>query len=216
MKKNEIYQYWDNFYSENYLSNTSSFYQFVSNRVSSDCVVIDIGCGTARDTIAFSSKASEVIGVDASSIVIKRNEDNYGSLFSNLKFEELDISDIHQLEDFFFSIKNSHTDKKIFIYSRFFLHAIPESAEDILLSALNRNLKNGDLVVLEFRTKEDEVLYKNYGNHYRRYIDTNEFDMKLNDLYSFEIEYFEKRRGLSIYNEEDPFLARYILKKGKE
>ena len=213
MKENEIRAYWDEFYGNCSLIDTSSFYQFVLNRVPRECVVIDIGCGTARDTIAFASVAETVIGLDASKVVIERNTDNYGALFLNLQFRKLDVGNRAQLNDFLTSIKKTYPDKRLFIYSRFFLHAITESAEDVLFSTLNRNLKRDDLVVLEFRVKEDKKLYKNYGNHYRRYIDTDKFNVKLSNLYNFDVDYFEKSRGLSIYNEEDPFLARYILKK---
>lgn len=210
MHNNSTSQYWDNFYKSNYISDTSSFYKFVSNQVASDSVVIDIGCGTARDTIAFSSRTEKVIGVDASSIVIERNQMNYNQLYPNINFINLDITDSEQLDELIGSVKASH--QKIYIYSRFFLHAVSDNAEDILLSILGKHLDYNDLIFLEFRTKEDEGLYKNYDNHFRRYVDTDEFDVKLKK-YSFDIKFFVKSRGLSIYNNEDPFLARYTIKK---
>lgn len=207
-------QYWDSFYKDNYPSDTSSFFKFVSQHVSLDCVVIDVGCGTARDTIAFTTKAAQVIGVDASRIVIERNQANYNHLYSNLAFINLDINDVVQLDDLFSQVKCNYSGKRMFIYCRFFLHAITERAEDTLLTSLGKCMGSNDLILLEFRTKEDESLYKNYDNHFRRYIDTDEFDIKLK-TYNLKTEFFVKSRGLSIYKNEDPFLARYVIKKGE-
>lgn len=215
MNKIETTQYWDSFYKDNYLSDTSNFFKFVIDRVSLDYIVLDIGCGTARDTIAFTSKAAKVIGVDASNIVIEKNQENYTQLYSNLVFINLDISDAVQLDHLISSLKQSYADKKLFIYCRFFLHAISESDENVLFSILDKHLICNDIIALEFRTKEDEKLYKNYNDHYRRYIDSDKFDEKIKS-YDFSTEFFVKSKGLSIYKDEDPYLARYIIKKERD
>lgn len=212
MDKVETTLYWDDFYRENDLRDTSSFFEFVSDRVTSDCIVLDIGCGTARDTISFTSKAAKVVGVDASKIVIERNQANYNQLYLNVSFVHLDISDADQLDRLFLSIQESHPDKKLFVYCRFFLHAITEDVEDILLSILDKHLKSGDTIALEFRTAEDEMLYKNFEDHFRRYIDTDIFDAKTKK-HHFNIDFFVKSKGLSVYKDEDPYLARYVLSK---
>ena len=102
--------------------------------------------------------------------------------------------------------------KKIIIYTRFFLHAIPDAVEDILLNAMTQEIKVQFFLISEFRVKEDEGLYKIYDNHYRRYVDTNVFLNKVM-THGFEIRKFEKSRGLAVYKDEDPYIARVSLSR---
>lgn len=65
-------------------------------------------------------------------------------------------------------------------------------------------------MVSEFCVKEDEHLYKVYDNHYRRYVDTNIFlEKRISE--GFNIQMFEKNRGLSPFNDGDPFICRISM-----
>ena len=48
-------------------------------------------------------------------------------------------------------------------------------------------------------------------SHYRRFINTNDFIKKIK--MNFKILYFNERKGLSKFNNEDPHLCRVIFKK---
>jgi hypothetical protein len=95
------------------------------------------------------------------------------------------------------------------VYLRFFLHSIDEDTEDALLDALTGTMP-GFRIFAEFRTKQDEALSKVHGDHFRRYIDEQQFARKLERRWGFKVEHLESGHGFSPYRDEDPHLARII------
>ena len=77
------------------------------------------------------------------------------------------------------------------IYSRFTLHAITEGQENELLRNVKEALNKGGIFCIEARTIHDEIFGKGqkvahnafmYNNHFRRFIDINEFIEKWKNL----------------------------------
>ena len=68
--------YWNNFYSEKIPPKFSSnFAEFVESKFKKKIKqIIDLGCGNGRDTIYFSKKKIQCIGIDKSEIVMKKNK----------------------------------------------------------------------------------------------------------------------------------------------
>lgn len=124
------------------------------------------------------------------------------------RFEQLDAS---SREDIKRLLRQQEASGQIVVYLRFFLHSVEESTEDALFGALLDALPGGFRLCAEFRTTQDGNLPKVYGDHYRRYIDEEQFAEKLRGL-GFEIEHLEAGRGLSPYEGEDPHLARIIAR----
>jgi len=92
------------------------------------------------------------------------------------------------------------------IYSRFFLHCLTNKE----ISNLIDEIDFGTYFVAEFRVKGDKpVLYK---DHKRNFIDMGWLTRKLMSNF-FEVKYFEVRRGLAKYKNEDPLIGRIIAKK---
>jgi hypothetical protein len=89
------------------------------------------------------------------------------------------------------------------LYARFFLHAIPEALEDKILAW------NQGVLTAEFRSVGDEPLRQ---DHYRRLIDGERFLGKLLRL-GYEIQRYEKGRGLAKFGEEDPLIIRVIARR---
>lgn len=212
---NEIY--WEQYYLNSKLQEPSSFCSFVNGFLKEKYFVIDIGCGSARDSFEFLKQGNMVLGLDnsqqainyANSIVEK--DGNRG-----IAFQQVDISKKELLFKIFKENKKNAIDNKmnVMYYSRFFLHSIDESSQIILLETLSEFLEIGDLFVAEFRTKEDENKNKVYSNHFRRFIDESELLMQLKEISGLdEVLLFQKGTGFSIYKDEDPFLARIIVTK---
>lgn len=210
-EKNNV-DYWNEFYRKVSLDEESTFCSFIKQKLKEDVLIIDIGCGSGRDTRSFAKEGYQVYGVDRSTSAILMNNENVKHI-NNINFLNIDIADESNLQKLMDEVLNNNKDKKILVYSRFLLHSINKETETILLQILSKKLKSEDLIALEFRTIEDEEIEKVYSNHYRRYIDSEELIGNLENIYGFSTEYYYKGRGLSFYKNEDPYLARMIIKK---
>jgi SAM-dependent methyltransferase len=212
-------QYWNEFYRKVKLTEESTFCSFVQEIIrDKKMTVLDIGCGSGRDSFSFAKNGHDVIGLDRSIESINWNntlKDKAKEKELNVYFFTIDISDEEALSQLFISIRENlqFKNQKIIVYLRFLLHSINESTERILLKVLSKYLSKGDYIAAEFRTIEDKKIDKHYNDHYRRFIVAEEL---LNDLiykYGFNKVYFHKGTGLSIFKDEDPYLARIIMKK---
>lgn len=212
-------EYWDNFYlkTEN-LSQPSTFAIDILEKVNlSNSILIDLGCGTGKDTFYFLRNNVNAIGIDGSKEVIKNNLKKMDNNSNELHFYCLDLSDSEEVKKFFSEFNRLATEENstLVFYNRFFMHSITEEVEDIVLNNINNIITSPCKVICEFRTKEDSELDKVYNNHYRRYIDTDKFIRKILNL-EFKLLSFKKGRGYSKYEDEDPFLARIIFENNKE
>ncbi|MGE7910991.1 class I SAM-dependent methyltransferase [Lysinibacillus xylanilyticus] len=204
--------YWNEFYKKVAIDKESTFCSFIKKEIKDDVVIIDIGCGSGRDTLSFAKEGYQVYGIDRSTKAIEMNNENVKHI-KNIEFINIDVADESILQKFIEDVLAKNYAKKLMIYSRFFLHSINKETESVLLHTLTKNLNRGDLLMLEFRTIEDEKIEKIYSDHYRRYIDSDELKTELEYKHGFSTEYYYKGQGLSIYKNEDPYLARLILKK---
>ncbi|WP_153722646.1 class I SAM-dependent methyltransferase [Sporosarcina cascadiensis] len=209
-------KYWNAFYKQNVNLPKSSFCSKVQETLTSESFVVDIGCGSGRDTFAFASSGVDAIGIDGSEEAIGLNKSKAEELLlsSKVSFIALDLCKSSDLRNLFEELKNQGIEKQkhLVLYLRFLLHAIDDKTEKTLLETISDVFPQGTKFAAEFRTKEDEQLNKIYDNHYRRFVDT---DQLIPDLESkgFEINSFCKGTGLSIYKGEDPFLARVFATK---
>lgn len=211
-------EYWNEFYSKVKIQGESTFCTYTKQKINKNTIVVDIGCGSGRDTFSFAREGYEVIGIDRSEEAIKLNKHLCEELiFSNLKinFDSIDIADEYRLSNYFENLCQTATKNKkvIVIYLRFLLHSINESTEKILFSTLSRYLRNGDYLAAEFRTIEDQQRDKVYNDHYRRFIVAEDLLYRLENEYNFREIDFYKGTGLSVFNNEDPYLARMIMEK---
>lgn len=89
------------------------------------------------------------------------------------------------------------------LYSRFFFHSIePKIMYDII--KWNKNI-----LLAEFRVQEDVPIL--FNGHKRYLVDEKKIFNVLSEYYNIEI--FSVSRGVSIYKEEDPLVARVFAYK---
>lgn len=210
VSEKENVNYWNDFYNKVTLDDESTFCSFIKNIIDQDVTIIDIGCGSGRDTYSFAKEGYKIYGIDRSIEAIKKNNEKVKSI-SNIEFQNIDIGEENELHDFICRVMSD--EKKLLIYSRFFLHSINKETEEFFLNILSKVLRQGDVLALEFRTIEDENIDKVYNNHYRRYINAKELKVSLEQDFSFTTDYFHKGQGLSKFKDEDPYLGRMILTK---
>ena len=211
MKKKKLINYWETYYGKNSKFKESTFAKFVISKIKNKGKyknLIDIGCGNGRDSIFFNKKKLNVLGIDISKSVIKKN-----SLYSNskLRFKNFDVE------------KDTMTKKFDLIYSRFFIHAIDENAENNLLKLIKKIKKKGTLIFLEFRNHKDRIFtikkLKKHNEivefekgHYRRIIDPIKFTEKFIKNLRCKIIYRKSSKNLSIVKKDNPNLTRIIFK----
>ncbi|MEK4406563.1 class I SAM-dependent methyltransferase [Sporosarcina sp. FSL K6-6792] len=209
-------EHWEKFYENNRNLSESTFCTEVRHRFQGDFIIIDIGCGSGRDSLSFAVAGLDVFGIDRSYEAISANTKLAGERVTKgkLSFERIDLGDESGLKSLLErAVKQAETErKKVVLYLRFLLHAIDEETEGVLLDTLANNAPSGSYFAAEFRTSEDADKSKTYDDHYRRFICTDDF-LEAIKVRGFSISEFYKGTGLSIYKEEDPFLARVIAEK---
>lgn len=204
--------YWNEYYSHNAPSvdnKPSDFAKYIESAFlyeKNPAHILELGCGNGRDSLFFLSRGHIITAIDGADVAIERlnritNSDN--ALFV--------------CDDF---VKNKELYQTRFdcIYSRFTLHAISEEQEDELLDKVRYALNDNGIFAIEARTTSDELYGKGklvennmffYNDHYRRFINVNNFRNKLEKL-GFDVIYLDESTGFSRMQNSDPSLMRCI------
>ena len=211
MKDNK--EFWDNYYLKNkkfIIPKPSNFAAFFFKKfLKKNNFILEIGCGNGRDTFHFYKKTKNIIAIDQSKSVIKKNLQLSKKLNKKIKFINSDFE----------NFKKSKNQRIDFIYARFFLHTINIRQENKLIRLINSfkgSIKTK--VALEFRTNKDKLKKKNkilnkdmsFTDHYRRFINVNNFLKKLkkND---YKIIYIKQDINLSKTKGDNPHLCRLVF-----
>jgi predicted TPR repeat methyltransferase len=204
-----IVDYWDRFYRKrNAPARESAFASFVASRFDAIENILDIGCGDGRDSFFFEKTGKKVRGIDASKEAIALCRRHAEATSSTCQFS---VAAMDRRR--FFSQKDIEhvTGQASGIYARFFIHAIGEEIESLLVSELAQ-LNHPDLhIFLEFRTIEDEVEIKIEEQHFRRYISPRSLTDKFVSS-GLELIYGDIGKGLAPFGVEDPVIARLLFR----
>ena len=207
-------QFWENFYAAHSLRHTpSSFAQWcLENYLPENSFILELGCGNGRDSFAFLHHDLPVIALDACSVAIADNLEYQRSLnlkqqgyFSICNFADLDTLNIGKMNT---------------IYSRFVLHAIPESLEDKILDFATEKVPCSVRMLHEFRTIRDPLMQQGevlseterLTTHYRRFLNSDVFREKLAARGWKEL-FFVESDELAVFGEENPVVARIVVEK---
>ena len=204
--------YWNQFYGARAktLAVPSQFALFVLGETADDCSIVDIGCGTGRDALYFSSQGRKVVGVDASVAGVEHCARTAADNGLDATFLA-SVVDSPSLAD---EIKRaSGSDGPNCVYARFFIHAINDEEEQDFLTLASHLCKDGDLLAVEFRTLRDAQLAKETGAHYRRYVNPLTFIHRAIS-HGFASDYFVEGFGYAKYKNDDAHVARCMLRKG--
>ncbi|MGH7250110.1 MAG: adenylyl-sulfate kinase, partial [Minisyncoccia bacterium] len=205
-------QYWDSYYRKRKAPiSPSSFAVFCNeNYFAKHCHILEFGCGNGRDSFYF-SKTHRVTAIDESSVVIEANRRRA------MQEGVLTLDFFHG--EFGTEIPGLPIEVDA-VYGRFVIHAMPEDVESRALRESWRLLRNGGKLLLEFRTTRDPMMGKGVQlgkaerltDHYRRFIDFNEFCVRLSDL-GFNLEFAIEKQGLAAYGNDDPIVGRIVATK---
>ena len=203
--------YWQSYYSQRSrkeaLPLPSQFCVFVAGELAEPCRVLDIGCGSGRDSMFFASHGHPVIGVDGAASAIDgcvKLTERFGLHASFICSTVEDGSLAGRLQS------DSVDARRTLVYARFFLHAITMAEEDRFLDLAARVTRPGDLLAVEFRTNRDVAQNKVTDAHYRRFIDPLQFMGRVL-AHGFATEYFVEGFGFAKYRSDDAHVARFIF-----
>jgi SAM-dependent methyltransferase len=209
--------YWTKFYKKKgaFLHKPSPFAKFFAKRIEAPATIVDLGCGTGRDALFFAENGFAVRGFDVSPEgIAQANTFKRERGLDNCIFETVDAAHPEVGRIIRDSLSGTDRDRNLIVYCRFFLHSIPLDVEQTLLSSLGQYLRPGFTFAAEFRTDQDAALPKRFGvTHYRRFVNPEEFQARLEKEYGFSVRYITSGFGLALYKEEDPHVCRVIAAK---
>jgi SAM-dependent methyltransferase len=204
--------YWNQFYDAraSTLAIPSQFALFVLGETDDSSSIVDIGCGTGRDALYFSSQGRKVVGIDASVAGVEHCTRQAGSNGLDAKFIAASVESPTLANDVKAALS---VDWPICVYARFFVHAINDEEEQAFLALASNLCREADLLAVEFRTLRDAQLAKETGAHYRRYVNPLTFIHRAIN-HGFSSDYFVEGFGYAKYKMDDAHVARCILRKG--
>lgn len=207
--------YWASFYrkKENVELEPSLFAQFIESSLAPSQSIIELGCGDGRDAVFFSERKHYVLAVD-------QCEDQITSLSSRY----VHVKNLHFFCDDFTSL--SQTDLFDVVYSRFTLHSITRKEEDAVLKWTYNSLNIGGAFCVEVRGQKNEIYGMGtpvesephafiFENHFRRFVNLDDFCEKLNRI-GFEIKYSAEAKGFAPFNGQNETFIRVIANKNND
>lgn len=204
-------RYWNSYYSSSPKPLLpSQFAAFVAGELQRPSIVIDIGCGTGRDTFFFADHGHVAIGVDASEAAIEQCRSHAWQKQASCSFIASTIDSRGLLEEI--EQKLQGVEMTRIIYSRFFLHAIDEQNEEHFLSLSERLVRGNGIIAVEFRTIRDRQLSKVTPEHYRRFINPLDFATRA-QRHGFIINYFVEGFGFAKFRQDDAYVGRMLLSR---
>jgi SAM-dependent methyltransferase len=206
--------YWESYYRQQGAPELpSQFALFVANEVLSGelaapAAVLDIGCGNGRDTLFFARLGFAIGALDRSPTAIAlcgerlRRELGPDGNAARLHVGKADGDGLEKLAAEF--------EGPLLLYSRFFFHAIDETAESLVIERAATILKTrGGALAVEYRTTQDAASTKVTSDHYRRYIDPERFAARVMSA-GLKVQWRAEGRGMAKYRTDDAHVARLI------
>lgn len=170
--------------------------------------IIEFGCGNGRDSEFFGQFGIKVLALDASEAGIALAKKRSVCPFVEYR-HVTSLNNCDLVADFISALSEGVS---VAVYARFFLHAITAEEEEDFISLLSTSIPSGSLAFLEYRTEEDRLARKEFGMHYRRFINHGE-TLDRYRAAGFELVYEIESRGLARFKREDAAVGRCILRK---
>lgn len=201
--------YWNQYYKNRVCpEGPSPFARYVATLVEPGRDMVELGCGNGRDVVYFAAQGLYVTALDLSREAIVQLQSR-GIPNARPLCGDFVNSDVHKPDSYDYA------------YSRFTIHSINRSQEQVLLGNLFRGLRPGGKLFIEVRGVNDPLFGKGkqvernaffYDNHYRRFIVLDELVESL-ERHGFRVEYAQERTGFAPYGNDDPPVIRVVAAK---
>lgn len=205
-------EYWDEYYKQSVkVGVPSQFAAFVAQEAPPNALILEIGCGSGRDSFFFARSGWQVLALDGSRSAIRACDDLKTNLgLDAVRFRRAEVDTFQFEEEIRCAVAGS--EGLVFVYARFFIHAITDREEEKMLNVLAQNLRRGDKFAIEFRTSRDATGAKITADHYRRYVNPQDLFARAGRL-GFSIEYAVEGYGYAKYKQDDAYVSRSIWVK---
>jgi SAM-dependent methyltransferase len=217
LKNRDLIKYWDGYYNKNNSNEkNSTFAEYCLPLIKNKSNLLELGCGNARDAYFFAKNGINVVALDISGIVIRKNLINTpADLKEKIKFVNKDFTLLNQ--DDSIGLFSS-------IYSRFTIHTMLKNKIDNVFSFCYDSLLQDGLLLIETRSIKDPLFSSGQGDkiaentfqyekgHIRHFISKKDFVDKLTTV-GFELVEVTESDNLSIVGKDNPVLLRTIAKK---
>jgi SAM-dependent methyltransferase len=185
----------------------SPFAQWVHLRESGDVSIVDIGSGTGRDSLWFARQGHDVLGLDYIPAATDRAGKAAVAEGLPARFKTLNLYDLRQVLGMGGDL--AHRSEPSVLYGRFLIHALEDVGRHNLWRIASMCLRRGGRFYLEFRTGLDAGVEKEFGEHFRKYLDPEVVVAEI-EARGGQIEYREASYGLAVYKNEDPHVCRLV------
>jgi hypothetical protein len=206
-------QYWNNFYREFQKYIPSQFCVSVITDLPKDSVIVELGSGNGRDSLYFATQGFTTLALDLSEVAVKACQDYCKAQGLEVAhFVQADITDATAVAQAVDTARAKSASGALVFYSRFVMHSLNDAQQQLFLQTLSTCSHPEDVIYFEFRSTGDGNLKKHFGGHYRRYVNTSEFD-DLANIAGFDVTYAITGQGMAKFKEEDPIVSRIIAAK---
>ena len=207
-------RHWNKFYKGFESSTPSQFCVSIIADLELGEVIVELGSGNGRDALFFASQGFTTVAIDLSKVAVTKCQKHLEAReIRQCLFIEGDITDKETVEKVVAEARVKAPTGTLVFYSRFVIHSLDDAQQGAFLRALYNCTNPGDVAYFEFRSTDDAVLEKHYGDHYRRYVDTNLFVQELIDLTNFYPIYSITGQGMARFKAEDPVVSRIIAQR---
>jgi hypothetical protein len=206
-------EYWDSFYAGRASSvpaDPSPFAGWVQGRMKPSQPIVELGFGTARDSLWFARQGHSVAGYDFAGSAVARARGLADAEGLAASFNVLDLYDTHAVQVAAKEIRE--TTPAPAVYGRFLIHSLEESGRANLLDLAAEALAGGGELYLEFRTGQDQGQQHLFGDdHFRVFLDPGIVVAEIEER-GGRVTHHEASHGLAVYKTEDPHVARLVAR----
>lgn len=173
---------------------------------------MDIGTGTARDARWFSRHGNDVLGLDYAAPAIDQARRVAAQEHLPATFEVFDLYQADHVEAM--GSRLAQRTEPALLYGRFLVHALRDDGRQGLWRLAGLALQSGGALYLEFRTGKDAGARHEFGEHFRKFLDTQRVVDEI-EGWGGAIEYWHEGHGLAPYRQEDPHVCRLVSTWGR-
>ncbi|HEX3900202.1 MAG TPA: class I SAM-dependent methyltransferase [Mycobacteriales bacterium] len=208
--------YWNAFYAsarvQDVPAEPSRFGRWVHDRLGGTGSIVELGCGSGRDTFWFASQGHDVRAFDFAASAVARVTATAASRGMTVPVAELDLGQADDVRSAAASVLAGGAPDAV--YARFLLHSLDDAGQEGLYRFAATTLSHGGLLFLEFRAQQDEQAAHLFGDdHFRAYLHASDV-VKAVESFGGQVLEAETRQGWAPYRTEDPFVTRIVARLG--
>ena len=185
----------------------SSFARWVNQQSAAD-LVVDVGCGTGRDTLFYARRGRTAVGLDVVPGAYRAGQRKAARTGLSASFRPINLSSLRDTlrTGADLAAAQATTD----VVARFLVHNLTPDDRDNFWRLCSMLLDDGGRAYLEFRVPRDRRLPKHWPSRGRRYLSPKAAVDEAARHGAVEVSRVVGR-GLAPFKDEDPWVCRLVL-----